>query len=111
MTFLWFIAGASLVVALVAWSQARRTAKRLAQISEMYWELKYQQGELRVRMQRLAGEAPPPPPQPPASPAQPGDSFVPLTSLAPHRAGPGSPSRTPAQWGGDVRGGDPTLKR
>ncbi len=80
MTLLWFIAGMSLVVALVAWSQARRTAKRLAQISEMYWELKYQQGELRVRMQRLTGEAPGPPPQAPA-PEPPGDNFVPLSSL------------------------------
>jgi hypothetical protein len=83
MTLPWFIAGASLVVALVAWSQARRTAKRLAQLSEMYWELKYQQGELRVRVQRLSGEAPPPPltaPQAPA-PGQPGEAFVPLSSL------------------------------
>jgi len=82
MTFPWFIAGASLVIALVAWSQARRTAKRLAQLSEMYWELKYQQGELRVRVQRLEGE-PPSPPSPPsqAAPGQPGESFVPLTSL------------------------------
>jgi hypothetical protein len=80
MTLLWFIAGVSLVVALVAWSQARRTAKRLAQISEMYWELKYQQGELRVRMQRMTGEAPPAPPQAPAL-EQPGESFVPLSSL------------------------------
>ena len=80
MTLLWFIAGASLVIALVAWSQARRTAKRLARLSEMYWELKYQQGELRVRVQHMTGEAPPPPPQAPA-PEQPGDAFVPLTSL------------------------------
>jgi hypothetical protein len=76
----WLIAGASLVIALVAWSQARRTAKRLAQLSEMYWELKYQQGELRLRVQRLTGEAPPSPSQP-AAPAQPVDSFVPLQSL------------------------------
>ena len=80
MTLLWLIAGTSLVVALVAWSQARRTARRLAQISEMYWELKYQHGELRVRMQRLAGEAPALPPQAPA-PAPPADAFVPLASL------------------------------
>ena len=79
MTFPWFIAGASLAIALVAWSQARRTAKRLAQLSEMYWELKYQQGELRMRVQRLEGEPPSPPSQPP--PGQPGESFVPLTSL------------------------------
>ena len=82
MTFPWFIAGASLVVALVAWSQARRTAKRLAQLSETYWELKYQHGELRVRVQRLEGEPPSSPSQPPqAAAGQPGESFVPLTSL------------------------------
>jgi hypothetical protein len=79
MTLPWFIAGASLIVALVAWGQARRTAKRLAQLSEMYWELKYQQGELRVRVQRMEGEPPPPASQ--APPAPPGESFVPLTSL------------------------------
>ena len=86
MTLLWFIAAASLVLALVAWRQARRTAKRLAQISEMYWELKYQQGELRVRMQRLTGEAPAPSPQAQAeaqvpAPGLPGEAFVPLSSL------------------------------
>ena len=96
MTILWFITGASLVVALVALRQARRTAKRLAQILEMYWELKYQQGELRVRMQRLTGEMPPAPAQAPlpalpaqapqaaqapAAAGQPGESFVPLSSL------------------------------
>jgi hypothetical protein len=80
MTLLWFIAGASLVVALVAWSQARRTAKRLAQLSEMYWELKYQHGELRVRIQRMEGE--PASPSPEGTPvAKPGEAFVPLTSL------------------------------
>ena len=83
MTILWFIAGASLAVALVAWRQTRRTAKRLAQISEMYWELKYQQGELRVRMQRMTGEPASPPPQAAQVPeaGQPGESFVPLSSL------------------------------
>lgn len=79
MTLPWFIAGASLVVALVAWRQARRTAKRLAQLSEMYWELKYQQGELRVRLQRLEGGKPTEASQ--APPGQLGESFVPLTSL------------------------------
>ena len=83
MTLLWLIAGASLVVALVAWSQARRTARRLAKLSEMYWELKYQQGELRLRMQRLTGEVPAPPAQPqaPAPGPGPGEAFVPLSSL------------------------------
>ena len=80
MTLLWLITSASLVTALVAWRQARRTAKRLEQLTQMYWELKYQQGELRVQLQRLAGGTPPPPDQPaPATPAR--DSFIPLTSL------------------------------
>lgn len=79
MSLLWFIAGASLVVALVAWSQARRTARRLAQLSEMYWELKYQHGELRLRVQRMAGDPPAATPDVPPRPQ--GDSFVPLASL------------------------------
>ena len=80
MILLWSLVSASLIVALVAWSQARRTAKRLTQLSEMYWELRYQYGELRLRMQRLSGEAPPPPPEAPAS-GPIGESFVPLSSL------------------------------
>ena len=83
MTILWLITCASLGVALVAWRQARRTAERLAQVSELYWELKYQQGELRVRMQRMTGEPASPPPQAVQGPeaGQPGESFVPLSSL------------------------------
>ena len=79
MTLPWFIAGAALAVALVAWRQARQTAKRLAQLSEVYWELKYQQGELRVRLQRMEGGQPAETSETPAG--QPGESFVPLNSL------------------------------
>ena len=55
MTLLWLVTGLSLVAALVAWRQARRTAQRLEQLTAMYWELKYQYGEQRVQLQRLAG--------------------------------------------------------
>jgi hypothetical protein len=79
MTYPWFIAGASLVVALVAWSRARRSAQRLAQLSEMYWELKYQLGELRLRLQRIEGGQPSVASQ--TAPPPPGEGFVPLTSL------------------------------
>ena len=78
MTLLWFIAGASLVAALAAWSQARRNAKRLEKLSQMYWELKYLHGELRVQLQRPA-DGIPPPDRPAPTPAR--DSFIPLTSL------------------------------
>ena len=80
MILLWLVTGAALAAALVAWRQARRTAKRLEQLTQLYWELKYQYGEQRVQLQRLTGDAPPPAaPAPPTR--QPTEAFVPLTSL------------------------------
>ena len=80
MFLLWIVTAASLAVALVAWSKARRTARRLVQLTEMYWELKYQHGELRAQLQRRqAGEPDPAVTPPPRTPAT--DTFVPLTSL------------------------------
>jgi len=79
MTLLWLITGASLAVALVALAQARRTARRLEQLSQNYWELKFQNGELRVQLQQLTGTQPPPADAPAASRGR--DSFVPLASL------------------------------
>jgi len=76
MTLLWLITGASLAVAIVALAQARRTARRLEQLSQNYWELKFQHGELRVQLQQLTGEQPREAPQP-----QGRDSFIPLASL------------------------------
>ena len=83
MTVQWFVTGAALVAALLAWGQARRTARRLEQLSQMYWELKFQHGELRVQVERLTGGGPrvPPAPESPDSPGPPGQSFVPLASL------------------------------
>lgn len=80
MTILWLLTGAALVIAVVAWRQARSTAKRLEQLSQMYWELKYQHGELRVQWQRQTGELPPPDAAPPPAPRQ-TDAFIPLASL------------------------------
>ena len=80
MTLLWLVSGASLLVALIALSQARRAAKRLEQLSQNYWELKYQNGELRVQLQQLTGESTPKQATTPAA-AQGRDSFVPLSSL------------------------------
>lgn len=80
MIFLWLVTAASLVVACAAWRQARRAAQRLDQFSQMYWELKYQYGELRQRV--AAG--PPVAGGDGGSAPQPGgarESFVSLTSL------------------------------
>jgi len=79
---LWVIVSASLMVALVAWSQARRTASRLAQLSEMYWELRYQHGELRAQLQRAPASAEtsmPASETPTAGSVR--ESFVPLSTL------------------------------
>jgi hypothetical protein len=87
MTALWVLTGAALVVAVVAWLTARRATKRLSQLSEMYWELKYQQGELRNAVmgsgaQRMPGTDTPAPNDPATAPSvRPPDGFVPLKSL------------------------------
>ena len=67
---LWIVAVSALVVAVAAWVQARRTARRLAQVTEMYWQLKYDHGELKAKVD---------PGAPPA--AQPKQTFVPLSSI------------------------------
>ena len=79
MILLWLVTSAALVAAFVALRQARRTARRLEQVSQMYWELKYLHGELRAQL-RQDSDALPPTATPP-SPRPATEGFVPLTSL------------------------------
>ena len=79
MTFQWLVTAAALVAALLAWRQARQAVRRLEQLSQMYWELKYQHGEMRVQVERLTGGGPRVPAAPDVTP--PGESFIPLASL------------------------------
>ena len=81
MTFLWFVTGAALALALVSWRQARAAGRRLDQLTQMYWELKYQHGELRVKVQRLGGEQPQAADASDAVAPGPPPGFVPLSSL------------------------------
>lgn len=88
MSLLWFVTLVSLGAALLAWRQARAAARRAQQLSQMYWELKYQHGELRVQLQRLAsagsaGGAPQAAdaPAPPSPGQDAGGGFIPLSSL------------------------------
>lgn len=69
------IAIAALVVAVIAYVQARRTARQLAQMTEMYWQLKFDHGELKAKVD---------PSTPPAP--QPKQTFVPLLRQAPPTA-------------------------
>ncbi len=67
---LWSVAVTALLVAFAALGSARRSARQLAQITEMYWQLKFDHGELKAKV------APPAPVQPTAQ-----QTFVPLTRL------------------------------
>jgi hypothetical protein len=76
---LWIVTIAALLIAIVAYVQARRTARQLAQITEMYWQLKFDHGELKAKVDPPAPAAPPPK-----------ETFVPLTRLRPEaKAAPG----------------------
>jgi hypothetical protein len=75
--------GFAVLVALFALWRARGAAKRIERLSESYWELRYESGQLKARVTRLEVEtglreasADPEGRQPPAT-----TTFVPLSSL------------------------------
>jgi hypothetical protein len=59
--FQWLLSGIAIAVALIALAKARRLAKRLERLTESYWELRYEHGQLRARVNRLDPEQPPQP--------------------------------------------------
>jgi hypothetical protein len=77
MTWLWIVAATGWLLALAALATARRLSRRLAQLTELYWELKYDYGELKTRVKAIAPTA-----EEQAAAAPPvQQSFVPLSSL------------------------------
>jgi len=70
------------VCAFAAFAAARRLTKRVERLSESYWELRYELGQLSARLARLEGSAPrdgqPQAPNPLPDGAA---AFVPLSSL------------------------------
>jgi hypothetical protein len=78
----WLLVGAACACSLVAFLRAKRVAKRLEKLTESYWELRYEHGQLRARIARLE-----PPiegidtPDKPARAAAGSTAFVPLSSL------------------------------
>ena len=77
--FQWLLSGIAIAVAVVALAKARRLAKRLERLTESYWELRYEHGQLRARVNRLDPEQPPQPAE--AGPRAGTTAFVPLSSL------------------------------
>jgi hypothetical protein len=77
MTWLWMATITGWLFALAALVTARRLSRRLAQLNELYWELKYDHSELKARVKAIAPTA-----QEQAAAAPPvQQSFVPLSSL------------------------------
>ena len=72
----WIGAVAALVVAVAAWVVARRNARQVAELTAMYWQLKFDHGELKARLA--------PPSEAPAPQAK--ETFVPLSAM---KKGPG----------------------
>ena len=64
------VAVIALAIAVLALAHSRRTARKLAMLEEQYWQLKFDHGELKARVD---------PATPPA--AEPRQTFVPLTQL------------------------------
>ena len=80
LTFQWVLTGAAVIVAVAALAKARRLAKRLERLTESYWELRYEHGQLRARVNRLDPEASASGADlPPATSGA--TAFVPLSSL------------------------------
>jgi hypothetical protein len=67
---IWLFALSALLIAIVAFAHSRRMARKLAILEEQYWQLKFEHGELKAKVDPPAPSAP-----------QPQQTFVPLTQL------------------------------
>lgn len=65
-----FVAAAALLAAVIAFAHSRRVARKLAVLEEQYWQLKFEHGELKARVDPAPTPAP-----------QSKQTFVPLTQL------------------------------
>ncbi|MGE5245566.1 MAG: hypothetical protein ACM3SQ_15185 [Betaproteobacteria bacterium] len=82
LTIHWLLTGAALLVAVAALVRARRTSRRLERLTDSYWELRYEYGQLRSRVARLEPAQESDAPAEPAARPGPGTTaFVPLSSL------------------------------
>jgi hypothetical protein len=74
----WVMVGTAALLAVVAFERARRISKRLKRLTESYWDLRYELGQLQARVKRLEPERQE---QTTTSPASQPGAFIPLSSL------------------------------
>jgi hypothetical protein len=77
MDWLWVVAVSGWLLAAASLATARRLSRRLAGLTEQYWDLKYQHGELKERVKALA----PTPEERTAAQPPVQQTFVPLSSI------------------------------
>jgi hypothetical protein len=77
----WIATGLVLLVALAAWRKARATARRLDLLTQQYWDLRYQHGQLRARVNQLDPETRDAETEEASAAAPPPQTFIPLSSL------------------------------
>jgi hypothetical protein len=78
---LWILVAAIACLALVAYLKARSLARRLKLLTDQYWDLRYQHGELRAVVRRLDPETAREEAAAEAARQAPGQTFIPLTSV------------------------------
>ena len=76
-------AGVATLIAVLAFWRVRSAARRIERLSESYWELRYENGQLKARVTRLEVQAGLREPTPDPATRQPAatTTFVPLSSL------------------------------
>jgi hypothetical protein len=78
----WISIVVAILAGLLACLWARRVTKRIERLSQSYWELRYEQGQLNARLGRLEPADESPDRQAGADvAARPPSNFVPLSSL------------------------------
>ena len=79
LTLQWLLTGVAILVAVATLLKVRRLARRLERLTESYWELRYEYGQMRSRLNRLDPEQAAAVPDVPQTPGT--TAFVPLSSL------------------------------
>ena len=54
MDWSWIVSAVALVMAGAGWAAAGRASREARQATEMYWQLKYDHGELKTRVDAIA---------------------------------------------------------
>lgn len=70
MAVLWIVAATALVIAVGTLVYAQGVARKLAHMTELYWQLKFDHGELKAKVDPPVSVQPPPQ-----------QTFVPLSSM------------------------------